>query len=269
MIGVKNISNKNIVLTGASNGIGFEVLRQLSKPELGNTILAASRSAEERLKDFAPNVVPIDVDITKQDDVDRLFEKAESMFDKIDIFYNNAGSPYYEQYSYVDWKRTSHLFDLNVISPAYMYAKYINHLKGRDGHLCYTVSCIGLMALPGYTLYTASKFGMQGFQQAIRLEKPKNLKMTCLYPVGTDTNFFKAAGALTDFEKPWPIMKPKTIATQMVKGMAAGRKQVFPVCWCLVYPFMVVIPPIKHAYWALETAKLNRYLEKVKKLQGK
>ena len=248
---IENISNKNIVLTGTSSGIGRELLRQLADPKLNNTILAVSRTSEEKLKDCAANVIPMGADITKQEDIDRIFEKAESLFDKIDIFYNNAGAPFYEKFDYTDWDRTSYLFDLNAIGPAYMYAKYIKHLNGRDGHLCYTVSCIGLMALPGYALYTASKFGMQGFQQAIRLEMPKNVKMTCLYPVGTDTGFFSAAGAVTDFEKPWPIMKPQTIATQMVHGMARGAKQVFPVCWCLVYPFMVVIPPVKHAYWAL------------------
>lgn len=267
MKGIENISNKNIVLTGCTSGIGREILRQLADPKLNNIILAVSRSAEEKLKGYADNVSTLNADITKPEDIDRIFEKAEAMFDKIDIYYNNAGDPFYEQYSYTDWERTSYMFKLNAIAPAYMYTKYLNHLNGRDGHLCYTVSCIGLMALPGYALYTASKFGLQGFQQAIRLEKPKNLKLTCLYPVGTDTNFFNAAGAIADFEKPWPIMKPKTIATQMVHGMARGAKQVFPVCWCLVYPFMVVIPPVKHAYWALETAKLNRYLDKIKHLE--
>lgn len=267
MLGVKNISNKNIVLTGTSSGIGKEVLRQLSDPKLGNNILAVSRTSEEKLKDYAPNITPMNADITKQEDIDRIFEKAESMFEKIDIFYNNAGAPFYEKFDYLDWARTAHLFDLNAIGPAYMYAKYIRHLNGRDGHLCYTVSCIGLMALHGYALYTASKFGMRGFQQAIRLEKPKNLKMTCLYPVGTDTGFFAAAEAVTDFEKPWPIMRPQTIATQMVKGMARGAKHVYPVCWCIVYPFMVIFPPFKHLYWALETGKLNRYLTRVEQLK--
>lgn len=267
MRGIKNISHKNIVLTGTSSGIGCEVLRQLADPKLCNTIIAVSRTSEEKLRDYAPNVIPMNADITRKEDIEKIFDKAESMFEKIDIFYNNAGAPFYEKFDYIDWERTSYLFDLNAIAPAYMYSRYLKHLRGRDGHLCYTVSCIGLMALPGYALYTASKFGMQGLQQALRLEKPKNLKMTCLYPVGTDTGFFAAAGAVTEFEKPWPIMKPKTIATQMVHGMAAGRKQVFPVCWCLVYPFMVVIPPLRYAYWALEKAKLNRYLERVSKLQ--
>lgn len=120
MLGVKNISNKNIVLTGTSSGIGKEVLRQLSDPKLGNNILAVSRTSEEKLKDYAPNVTPMNADITKQEDIDRIFEKAESMFEKIDIFYNNAGAPFYEKFDYLDWARTAHLFDLNAIGPAYL-----------------------------------------------------------------------------------------------------------------------------------------------------
>lgn len=61
-----------------------------------------------------------------------------------------------------------------------------------------------------------------------------------------------AADAVSCFGKNRPIMKPKTIASQMMKGMAAGLKHVFPVCWYLVYPLMVLIPTVRHACRVLE-----------------
>ncbi len=257
-MGKENISNKKIILTGATSGIGLEVLKLLSKPELNNTILAVSRHAEQKLANFADNVVPFTADIGKKEDIDRIFTKGEEIFGKIDIFYNNAGFPYQERFDYLDWDRMQYIFDTNTLGPAYMYTKYINHLNGRPGHLCYTISCIGIMCLPGFALYTASKFGLRGFQQAIRHEMPDNLKLTCLYPVGTDTNFWDAASGGVKIERAWPIMKASTIAKKMVRGMASGRKQIYPLCWEIVYPMMVICPPARDIFWTLERNKFLR-----------
>lgn len=266
-MGRENISNKKIVLTGASSGIGLELLKLLSEPSLGNTILAVSRHAEEKLSGFSSNVIPFNADIGSKEEIDRIFAKGEELFGKIDIFYNNAGFPYLERYNYLDWDRMQYIFDTNTLGPVYMYSKYINHLNGRPGYLCYTVSCIGVMCLPGYALYTASKFGLRGFQQAIRHEQPKNLKITCLYPVGTDTNFWNAASDGVEIERAWPVMKPQTIAKKMVRGMQSYRKQIYPLCWEVVYPFMVICPPARDLFWKLERDKFLRNEVKMNSLK--
>ena len=258
------IQNKNIVLTGASSGIGFEVLRLLAKDGT-NKILAVSRHAEQLLKTYAENVIPFNMDISSDKGVDAVFEKAQEVFDgkKIDIFYANAGFPYYEEFNYEDWDRVKVMFDTNTLSPIYTYAKYIHHLNGRSGILAITVSAIGQMAMPGYAIYSASKFGLQGFQQAIRLEAPKNLQITCLYPVATDTNFFRVANPV-EFEKPFPVQQPDVVARKMVAGIESGKKFVSPnPLFALSKVLMGVCPPIRTVYWGLETAKLNRFKQKL------
>ncbi len=259
------IDNKTIVLTGASSGIGLEVLRLLVKGR-GNKILAVSRHAEQLLATFADNVIPFNMDISTTEGVDAVFEKANEVFGgkKIDIFYANAGFPYYEEFNYVDWDRVKVMFDTNTLSPIYTYAKYLHHLHGRPGTLAITVSAIGQMAMPGYAIYSASKFGLQGFQQAIRLEKPKNMQITCLYPVATDTNFFRVANPVP-FEKPFPVQQPDVVARKMVEGIESGKKFVSPSpLFALSKVLMGVCPPVRTVYWGLETAKLNRFKEKLK-----
>ena len=120
------IQGKNIVLTGASSGIGYEVLRLLSK-EKSNTILAVSRHAEQLLKSYADNVIPFTMDISTKEGVDAVFDKAAEVFGgkKIDIFYANAGYPYYEEYNYEDWDRVRAMFETNTFSPMYTYSKYL------------------------------------------------------------------------------------------------------------------------------------------------
>lgn len=258
------IENKNIVLTGASSGIGLEVLKLLCKGK-GNRILAVSRNASKKIFDFGENVIVFDADISTKDGVDSVFAKAEECFEKIDIYYNNAGFPYYELYDYEDWDRLKAIFDTNTLSPAYTYVKYLHHLNGRKCHLCYTVSAIGTMAMPGYALYSASKFGLQGFQEGIRLEMPENMKLTCLYPVATDTNFFKVAADGVQFEKPFPVQSPSVVAKKMVKGMEKGKKKVSPCnLFALSKVLMTVFPFVRTIYWKLEKNKLRRFVKKTR-----
>ena len=262
------INNKTIVLTGASSGIGLEVLRLLVKG-CNNKILAASRHAEEKLAGFAENVIPFNVDVGSAKGVDALFQKAEEVFEgkKIDIFYANAGFPYYEEYNYADWDRVKAMFDVNTLSPIYTYSKYIAHLNGRPGVLAITVSAIGQMAMPGYAIYSASKFGLQGFQEAIRLEKPENLQITCLYPVATNTNFFNVANPVP-FEKPFPVQEPDVVSRKMVDGIEKGKRFVSPSpLFGFSKVLMGVCPPVRTVYWGLEKAKLERFKNKLREMK--
>lgn len=255
------IDNKTIVLTGASSGIGFEVLKLLAAGK-GNRILAVARHVDN-IKYFADNVTAFSCDISTREGVDRVFEKAEELFGQIDLFYANAGFPYYEEFNYADWDRVDAMFRTNTISPIYTYAKYIRHLDGRPGILAYTISAIGEMAMPGYAIYSSSKFALNGFQQAIRLEKPDNLQITCLYPIATDTNFFKVANAL-EFEKPFPVQKPGVVARKMVEGIERGKERVSPSgLFGFGKVLMGVVPPVRTVYWKMETAKLERFKKKL------
>ena len=114
------ISGKKIVLTGANSGIGFEVMKLLVEGD--NKILAVDLKTD-RLAEFDPaKVFPMVCDVSSKEGVDAIFEEAESKLGGIDIFYANAGFPYYETFDYVDWERIAHIFETNrstaSISPA-------------------------------------------------------------------------------------------------------------------------------------------------------
>ena len=117
------------------------------------------------------------------------------------------------------------------------------------------------MAMPGYCEYSASKFGTQGFQQGLRLELPENVTMTCLYPVATNTNFFKTANP-KEFKKPFPVQSPAHVAKKMVKGIERKKKYVYP---CGLFTFarflFAICPPIKTIYWKMETKKLKDFIK--------
>lgn len=261
------ISGKRIVLTGCNSGIGLEFLKLLIRS--GNVILAVDKETD-RIEKFDPDVVHIlQADVSSKEAVDRIFTEAEALFGTIDIFYANAGYPYYEEMNYADWDRVAAIFETNVFSPIYSYQKYVRHLDGKPGVFAVTVSAIGEMAMPGYTLYSASKFAMHGFQQGVRLEMPKNVQLTCLYPVATDTNFFRTANAIM-FKKPFPVQRPQLVAKKMMAGIEHGKNRVSPsLLFGLSKVLMGVCPPVRTVYWELEKRKFNEFKRDIANGTGK
>ena len=258
------ISHKNIVVTGASSGIGKSIMDELAGQE-GNRILAACRRAEA-ITGYGDNVIPFSCDLSTREGVDALFQKAEELFERqIDLYFCNAGAPYYERFDYADWDRIRRIFDLNTVSHIYTYSKYLQHLDGREGRLVYTISAMGEMALPGYALYASTKFAMKGFQQAIRDETPKNLKITCIYPVSTKTNFFKVGGGGRKVEPPFPVQAPEKVGKAVVEGVEKLKKHIYP---CAVYLpskyLMQLVPPVKALYIQAQKGKLHRFVKRVK-----
>ena len=251
------ITNKNIVLTGADSGIGLEVLKLLAS-EKTNKILAVDKNCKNMDK-VSGNIIIYQCDVSSAEGVDSIFQKAEEELGFIDIFYANAGYPYYEIIDYVDWDRTKRMFETNVFSPIYTYEKYKQYLDGREGHLAITVSAIGKMAMPGFTTYSATKFAMEGFQQGIRFELPENMKLTCLYPIATDTGFFAAANDV-EFERPFPVQSPKVVAKKMVAALEKGKKSVNPsFLFTLSGVLFGICPPIKSVYLGLEKGSLRDF----------
>ncbi len=259
------ITGKNIVLTGCNSGIGLEVLKILTKAN--NKILCVDKDTDNLYK-FDPEKVEImQIDVSSQDAVDAIFAKAEEIFDFIDIFYANAGYPYYEEMNYTDWDRVAAMFETNVYSPIYSYQKYVKYLDGRKGIFAITVSAIGEMAMPGFTIYSSSKFAMHGFQQGIRLEKPDNVQLTCLYPVATETNFFRTANEYK-FKKPFPVQQPTVVAQKMVEGIEQGKEIVSP---CTLFGISKVLmnffPIVRKIYWGMEQKGFEKY--KAQRKDGK
>lgn len=257
------ITGKTIVLTGANSGIGLETLKLLVNGD--NKILAVDLHTDKIEQFDKDKVISMVCDVSAKENVDRIFETADRELGSVDIFYANAGFPYYERMNYApNWERIENIFKVNVFSPIYAYQKYVEYIGGKNGVFAITVSAIGKLAMPGYTLYSASKFAMQGFQQGLRYELPKNVQLTCLYPVATDTGFFTKAVEGQDGkvirERPFPVQNPAHVAKCMVKGIERGRKFVNP---CKLFGFaqvlFVLCPPVKTIYLNMEKAKLARF----------
>lgn len=259
------ISNKKIVLTGANSGIGLETLKLLAKD--GNKILAVDLKTDKIDTFDKTTVTGFICDISTQENVDSIFDKATEVLGDIDIFIANAGFPYFEKMDYVNWNKIDKIFKVNTYSPIYSYQKLVEYKKGKPAQIAITISAMGKMGMPGYALYASTKFALQGWQECIRLELPSNIKLTTLYPVATDTGFFKKGAegqndkAIT--KKPFPVQKPTVVAKKFYKGIDKKKKSVNPcAAFGLARVLFAICPPLRSLYWSMENKKFLNYWEK-------
>lgn len=218
-----DIKGKNIVLTGASSGIGLELLNMLA--EYDCQVIAVARSIEN-VEINHTNVIKFACDISTPENVDALFEFACQKFGNIDIFICNAGFAYYEEIEKSDWNHIAEIFKTNVFSAIYASAKMKDLHKDRPYRVVVTASAMSFLALPGYSLYASTKAALHGFASAYRFELKKRQKLQMVYPIGTRTNFFNEAGANTPV--PWPTQTAEQVARAIIKGILKDKKSIFP-----------------------------------------
>ena len=89
-----------------------------------------------------------------------------------------------------------------------------------------TASAMGLLSLPGYSLYSGTKAAVRGFADAYRYELKKGQHFQVIYPVATKTKFFGRAGNNTPV--PWPTQEAITVAKRVIKGIRKDKNHIFP-----------------------------------------
>jgi uncharacterized protein len=105
------IKNSNVVITGASSGIGQELLSLLL--EAGARFVAASRTIEETNIEHE-NLYKKNFNVSVKEDLDQLFELALDKLGDIDLFIANAGFAYYEKLGEPDWDHIRQIFETNT-----------------------------------------------------------------------------------------------------------------------------------------------------------
>ncbi|MFO8066457.1 MAG: SDR family NAD(P)-dependent oxidoreductase [Bacteroidales bacterium] len=214
------IKNKKIIITGASSGIGEDMLKMLAPH---NKILAVARNVEKMYQH--ENVISEAIDISIEDNIDKMFKIAFEKLKDIDIVFANAGFAYYERISAGDWKHIDDIFKTNVYSAIYIATKLKEIKKKMPFRVVITASAMSFHAMPGYTLYSATKFALKGFVDAYRYELLKGQHVQIACPVATYTNFFNVAGT----EKmPWPRQKSEVVARKIIKGAEKKKRYIFP-----------------------------------------
>jgi NADP-dependent 3-hydroxy acid dehydrogenase YdfG len=171
----KPLENRIALITGASSGIGEATAIALA--EQGAKIAIAARRRDRLdalakvLKPLGAEPLILEADLLDEHAAQRIVADTEAHFGQVDILVNNAGVMYLEPVATADLGRWRQMLELNVLSLiASSQAVLAGMRKRRDGHIVNISSTAGRVANPNAAAYSATKFGVVGFSEALRRE---------------------------------------------------------------------------------------------------
>lgn len=253
------IEGKHIVVTGASSGIGKNLVEFLSAYSDVKIVAAARRS--ELIPRKEGIVFPVSGDVSTQNGVDELFSFALERLGHIDIFIANAGFAYAEKLEKPDWKHISDIFNLNVLSPIYSLEKFAGLANSRQVQFVTLVSAVAYFPLPAYALYCSTKSALRQFFETYRYEKQNNLTISNVYPVATRTEFFENASS-GSVSLPFLSQDGDTVARKIIKGIEQNRRNVYPsLLFRIFLPFARAFPFLIKLYALNEKRKAQNILK--------
>jgi dehydrogenase/reductase SDR family protein 7B len=185
---------KNVVLiTGGTSGIGRACALEFGKN--GARIVITGRDAA-KLKDTAAELAAADIeyrivqgDIGILDDAIRAVADTITAFGRIDVLINNAGLSMRAKFADVDVKVLEQLMQTNFFGTVYITKAALPYLLASKGTIVGVSSIAGYRGLPGRTGYSASKFAMNGFLEALRTELlPQGVNVLTAAPGFTASN---------------------------------------------------------------------------------
>lgn len=191
---------KTIFITGASSGIGKATAELFSKK--GWRVIATMRNlkkGEELAK--LPNVVLMELDITKPGQIEDTSRKALAEYD-IDVLLNNAGYGVMAPLERFPETVIRQVFDTDVIGTMLVTQQFIPHFKRRRAGAILTVTSLaGVIGLPRDAVYGACKRAQQGMVESLYYEmKPFGVAVKAMIPGGTNTNFQTPFNVLDGYE---------------------------------------------------------------------
>ncbi|MGC4062904.1 MAG: SDR family oxidoreductase [Aquabacterium sp.] len=196
-----------VIITGASDGIGAELARQLAQEHGQQLGLVLAARSHDKLADVATRcqahgseVLVCPTDVSQQADCQRLIGDTLARFGRIDTLVNNAGMSAHALLADVtDLAWYERLMQVNLWGSAWCTQAALPHIQASRGRIVAVSSLAGLVGVPGRTAYCATKFAMTGFFEALRVEMaPHGVSVTIAYPgvVATEIRYrgFNAEG---------------------------------------------------------------------------
>lgn len=251
-----NLKNKRFLITGASSGIGFEIMKQLLNIE-GTRIVAVARNIEKLNDIVGERISPLSVDVAEPANIDKMLDDAAAAVGGIDCLIACAGFAYTERFEGKDYGHIERIFATNVLSPLYTLQRFLEKTEGKVSYGV-TSSALGKFGLADFALYCSTKFALDGFADSYRFEKPDRLHYMTVYPMGVKTPFWRHMNDAAPLPK--PLQQPEKVAKCIIKGIKKEKRRVFTsvffkIAWGInrVFPFMFYI------YQKMYSSKMKKF----------
>ncbi|MEH7255667.1 SDR family oxidoreductase, partial [Neobacillus niacini] len=223
------VLNKVIVVTGASGGIGRELVLQLL--EKGARVAAVINKSglqetQSLSKDYGEKISTHIANLVNIDDVEKLPEEIIAKHGRVDGIINNAGiiQPFINVND-LDFEKIKLVMDVNFYGTLYMCKAFLPHLLQRpEAHITNICSMGGFLPVPRQSIYCASKAAVKMFTEGLYSElNHSKVGVTVVFPGGVNTNIVENSGAERERDESqnryYKLLSPKEAAEIIIRGM--------------------------------------------------
>ena len=216
----KFLSGKVAVVTGGTRGIGRAIAERLlaegaSVAFCGRTADAVTTAGREMAEATGGDVFGEAADVSKPADVRRFFQGVDNRFGALHILINNAGVGIFRRLGELSLEEWHSMIELNLSGVFYCCREALQRFNNVGGGYIINISSLaGKNAFSGGAGYNASKFGLNGFSEALMLDyRYENIRVSYIMPGSVDTAFGSGAAARAG----WKIA-PEDVA-EVVTGL--------------------------------------------------
>lgn len=200
-----DLNNKNVVIIGASSGLGKALAEILSKEN--TKLFLLSRKIETV---GIPNALKIAVDIKDPENVKAAFQKIDQQTENIDLLINCAGIGLVKDLRKSTIDEINDVIDTDLKGAIYVSGEAYKRMAEKgSGYIINVISSSGKKARPLETIYCAAKFGLSGFTQSLQIAgEETGVKIAGVYPGGMlSENFWKVVPGkdISDYMEPLSV----------------------------------------------------------------
>jgi len=202
------LQDKNIIITGASKGLGVSMAEECAR-EGANVVLAARSLPElqqlaDRIRASGGKAEVVETDMSRPSDLEKLVAEALAAYGRIDGLINNAGVNYMKPFLEIDLKEWQRVLDVDLTGSFLLTQLTARQMQkqGNGGSIVQIASVHTHDSLAGAAPYDAAKHGMVGFSKAAAVElAPLGIRVNILSPGLCATEMWKAVVAAAPSEK--------------------------------------------------------------------
>lgn len=193
-----DIKGRVAVVTGAGSGLGAALAKSLIAKDAIVYGLARNKEKLYFIKNqLGENFIPVEMDITKQQEIASWILKTFTNSNCPSILVNNAGAGYFTKFDELSLERWHEMINTNLNGNFYITSKIVALMKACK-HSCHIInigSILGKTTRSDGAAYSATKYAMQGLSESLFKElRGYHIKVTCVNPGSIDTDFFKDSG---------------------------------------------------------------------------
>jgi 3-oxoacyl-[acyl-carrier protein] reductase len=205
---MSKLTGKVAVVTGASKGIGASIAEHLAAEGASVVVnYATSKSGADEvvrhITEKGGRAIAAQADVSKPQDITRLFAETKAAYGKVDILVNNAGVYEFAPLEAVNASHFHKLFDLNVLGLLLTTQEAVKFMNGDGGSIINISSLAGPMPFPTASVYSATKAAVDAITVSLSKELgPRKIRVNSLNPGMVETEGVHAAGIFeSDFRK--------------------------------------------------------------------